>query len=128
MELFFYIGDGHAVQGDGEIAGNALETSLDVDFTVRLIKSNELQLKNPRVEDSSHIMTTGSGETLDKAIKVATSGLLDWLQKDYHLSLHEATQVMSTTIEYTIAEIADPEVIVVAKINRQFLKSLKKYN
>jgi len=125
---FFYIGDGHAVQGDGEIAGNALETSLDVDFTVRLIKSNELQLKNPRVEDSSHIMTTGSGETLDKAIKVATSGLLDWLQKDYHLSLHEATQVMSTTIEYTIAEIADPEVIVVAKINRQFLKSLKKYN
>ena len=125
---YFYIGDGHAVQGDGEIAGNALETSLDVDFTIRLIKSNVLQLKNPRVEDSTYIMATGSGETLDKAIKVATSGLLDWLQKDYHLSLHEATQVMSTTMEYTIAEIADPEVIVVAKMKKQILKSLKKYN
>jgi acetamidase/formamidase len=35
---FLYIGDGHAAQGDGEIAGNALETSMDVTFSVSLIK------------------------------------------------------------------------------------------
>ena len=72
-------------------------------------------------------MAIGTGKTLDKAIKIATADLLDWLQQDYHLTLQEATQVMSTVIEYTIAEIADPEVIVVAKMNKRILKQLKKH-
>lgn len=125
---FLYIGDGHAVQGDGEIAGNALETSLDVEFSVKLIKKEILQLKYPRVEDSIYIMSVGVNKKLENALKIATSGLLDWLQLDYHLSLEEATQVMSTSIEYTIAEIADPEVEVVAKIKKEILRGLKKYN
>jgi len=123
---FFYIGDGHAIQGDGEIAGNALETSLDVEFSIKLIKSDVLQIKYPKVEDSVYIMSIGPGKTLDKAIKIATSGLLEWLQQDYHITVQEATQVMSTAIEYTIAEIADPQVIVVAKIKKEILKGLKK--
>ena len=125
---FFYIGDGHAIQGDGEIAGNALETSLDVEFTIKLIKGDLVQLKYPRVEDSTYLMTIGTGKTLENAVKIATSGLLQWLQNDYHLTLQEATQVMSTTIEYVIAEIADPEVEVVAKIKKDLLKGLKKFN
>ncbi len=125
---FLYIGDGHAVQGDGEIAGNALETSLDVEFTVKIIKKEVLQLTYPRVEDSLYIMAIGLSKSLDNALKIATAGLLDWLQIDYHLSLEEATQVMSTAIEYTIAEIADPEVEVVAKIKKEILRGLKKYN
>ena len=125
---YFYIGDGHALQGHGEIAGNALETSLDVEFTVRVIKKEVLSLKYPRVEDSTYIMATGFEKSLDEALKIATNCLLEWLQQDYHLSLQEATQVMSTSIEYTIAEIADPEVEVVAKIKKETLKTLKKYN
>jgi len=122
---YLYIGDGHAIQGDGEIAGNALETSLDVEFTIELIKSEALQIKSPRVEDSVYIMAIGTAKTSDKAIKNATADLLNWLQQDYRLTLQEATQVMSTTIEYTIAEIADPEVIVIAKMKKQILKQLK---
>jgi len=125
---FLYIGDGHAVQGDGELAGNALETSMDVEFTVKLIKSDTLKLTYPRVEDSVYIMAIGIDKSLDNALKIATAGLLDWLQNDYHLSLPEASQVISTSIEYTIAEIADPEVEVVAKIKKEILKGLKKYN
>src|SRR6476659_3182826 len=125
---YLYLGDGHALQGHGEIAGNALETSLNVEFTVRVIKKEVLSLNYPRVEDSTYLMTTGFDKSLDDALKMATSGLLDWLQQDYHLSLQEATQVMSTSIEYTIAEIADPEVEVVAKIKKEVLKTLKKYN
>jgi amidase len=116
---YFYIGDGHAVQGDGEIAGNALETSLDVTFTVKLIKGQSLAY--PQAEDATYIMTLGSGEKLEDALKTASAGMLSWLQKDFQLTLQEATQVMSTTIEYTIAEIADPEVIVVAKIRKDAL-------
>ena len=125
---FLYLGDGHALQGHGEIAGNALETSLDLEFTVRVIKKEVLSLNYPRVEDSIYLMATGFDKSLDDALKMATSGLLEWLQQDYHLSLQEATQVMSTSIEYTIAEIADPEVEVVAKIKKEVLKTLKKYN
>jgi acetamidase/formamidase len=73
-------------------------------------------------------MSTGFDKSLDQALKIATNGLLEWLQQDYHLSLQEATQVMSTSIEYTIAEIADPQVEVVAKIKKEVLKPLKKYN
>jgi len=125
---YLYLGDGHALQGHGEIAGNALETSLDVEFSVRVIKKEVLSLNYPRVEDSIYLMTTGFDKSLDEALKVATSGLLEWLQQDYHLSLQEASQVMSTSIEYSIAEIADPEVEVVAKIKKEVLKTLKKYN
>jgi amidase len=125
---YFYIGDGHAVQGDGEIAGNALETSLDVEFTIKLIKTSTLQIDYPRVEDASYIMAIGSGKTVDNALKMATAGLLQWLQNDYLITLQEATQVMSTAIEYTIAEIADPEVVVVAKIKKEILNGLKRNN
>lgn len=122
---FLYIGDGHALQGDGEIAGNALETSFDVEFSTRLIK-NEPPLKFPRVEDKEYIMATGIAKKMDKAIQLAGLNLLDWLLKDYHLNLQEGTQVMSTTIEYTIAEIADPEIVIVAKIKRDTLAGLIK--
>lgn len=125
---FLYMGDGHAAQGDGEIAGNALETSMDVEFTVKVIKNTEHTLVYPRVEDATYLMAIGTDKSLDNAIKIATAGLLDWLQTDYQLSLGEATQVMSTSIEYTIAEIADPEVEIVAKIKKEKLQGLKKHN
>jgi len=123
---YFYIGDGHAAQGDGEIAGNALETSLDITFTVRIIKGYSLQLTYPRAENATYIMALASAKKLDDALRLATANLLDWLKKDYQLTLPEATQVMSTTIEYNIAEIADPEVMVVAKIRKQTLKDLER--
>jgi acetamidase/formamidase len=49
-----YVGDGHAVQGDGELNGNALETSMDVEFTVEVIARKPLM--TPRVESATHIM------------------------------------------------------------------------
>ncbi len=121
-----FIGDGHALQGDGEIAGNALETSLNVQFSVRLIKSDSLSITYPRVEDAMYMMSVGTAKSLDAAIKIATAGLLEWLQNDYHLTLGESTQLLSTSIEFSIAEIADPEVEVVAKIKKEILSELKK--
>ncbi|TWW01345.1 acetamidase/formamidase family protein [Chitinophaga pinensis] len=119
-----YIGDGHAAQGDGEIAGNALETSMDVIFSVRLIRKGTMPLNYPRAEDDKYIMAMGVHKELKNALKIASANLLDWLQYQHDLTLQEATQVMSTTIEYTIAEIADPEQMVVAKIEKKKLKDL----
>jgi len=122
---YLFVGDGHALQGDGEIAGNALETSLNISFTVKVINKDSLQLNTPRIEDSLYIMSTGIAKSLNDAIRIATMDLLNWLQHDYYLTLQEATQVISTTIEYNIPEIADPNVEVIAKIKKELLVSLK---
>jgi len=123
---FLFLGDAHAQQGDGELAGNALETSMDVEFTVRIIKAPTYKLAFPRIEDSNHIMAMGIDKSLDGALKLATKNLVDWLQADYGLSIQEVSQVLSTSVEYNIAEIADPDVEIVAKIKKQILKGLKK--
>src|SRR5271167_3852426 len=52
-----YLGDGHAAQGDGELNGNALETSLDVEFIVDVIPGKGV--RGPRVESATHIMAMG---------------------------------------------------------------------
>jgi acetamidase/formamidase len=121
---YLYIGDGHALQGDGEIAGNALETSMNVVFSVQLIKKDSSALAYPRVEDGDYLMALGTAKETPEALKNASKNLLDWLQKTYSLSLPEATQVISTGIEYSIGEIADPEVVVVAKIKKTLLAQI----
>ena len=121
-----YLGDGHAAQGDGEINWMALETSLDYAFTVKLIKSTYKKIAYPRVEDATYIMTVGMDATLDNSLKIATKGMLAWLQEDYDLTIEEATQVMGTSLEYKISEIVDPKVEIVAMIKKTVLKNISK--
>ena len=121
-----YIGDGHAQQGDGEINLCALETSLDYSFVVDIIKKPKKQIEYPRVEDAEYIMTVGMDATLDNSLKIATKGMLDWLQEAYDLNIMEATQVMGTALEYKITEIVDPKVEVVAMIKKKALKGIEK--
>ena len=123
---FLYIGDGHALQGDGEINGDALETSMDFSLVTKVIKSSELRLKFPRMEDSEHIMAMATAKTLEEALKLATLGLLEWVQKDYGLSLNEASQVLGPLMEYRIPTLAGPKVEIVAMIKKENLKGLTK--
>jgi acetamidase/formamidase len=119
-----YIGDGHAAQGDGELNWMALETSLDYAFTTKVIKKSTLNIAYPRVEDAEYIMTVGMDYTLDNSLKIATNGMLNWLQEKYDLTIEEATQVMGSSIEYKITEIVDPKVEVVAMIKKTVLSKI----
>jgi acetamidase/formamidase len=121
-----YIGDAHAVQGDGEITGDALETSMDFSLVTKVIKSTELILRFPRLEDSEHIMAMATHETMEEALKLATLGLLEWVQNDYSLSLNEATQVLGSSIEYRIPTLAGPRVAIIAMLKKERLKGLTK--
>ena len=121
-----YMGDGHALQGDGEITGDALETSMDFSLVTRVIKSTELQIKFPRIEDNEHIMAMATAKTLEEALKQATLGLLEWVQKDYGLSLNEATQVLGPLMEYRIPTLAGPKVEIIAMLKKEPLKGLTK--
>lgn len=119
-----YFGDGHAAQGDGELNGDALETSMEFSFVARLIK-NTPNLEFPRVEDSHYMAAMGMDNTMEEALKKATLNLLQWLQQEYGLSLKESTQVMGTLIEYRIPTIASPKFEIAAMIKKEYLKNLK---
>jgi len=121
-----YVGDGHALQGDGELNGNALETSLDVEFSVDL--QREKSLSGPRVENDELLMAMGLGGSLDEAFREATSALAAWIEKDYALTGPEAAILLGATIQYQISEVADRNVGVVAKVRKQFLPKPEKKN
>jgi amidase len=118
-----FIGDGHAAQGDGELTGNALETSLDVEFTVDVISGRASN--GPRAENSEYLMSSGIGNSLTDALQQATTQLVNWLQSDYALTPNEAAVVLGTAMQYDIAEVVDPLMHVVAKIRKDVLAQLK---
>ena len=66
---FLYMGDGHAAQGEGEINLAALETSMNIAFTVQIIKKPKVKLDFPRIEDETYFMAVGLDVTLDNALK-----------------------------------------------------------
>lgn len=117
-----YVGDGHAAQGDGELNGNALETSMDVEFTVDVIPGKRIQ--GPRVESATHIMAMGLGGSLDDAFRAATASMAQWLADDYKLTPSEVAQVLGTAAEYKVSEVADRNAGIVLKINKERLQPL----
>ncbi|WP_083941338.1 acetamidase/formamidase family protein [Pseudoduganella violaceinigra] len=114
-----YLGDAHALQGDGETSQYALETSMDVEFRVELIKSKAIGM--PRVESPTHIMTLGQAGSLDDALRAATAGMTQWLQQDYGLSLSESAVVLGSAAQYSVANLAGRSVGIAAKIKKNLL-------
>jgi acetamidase/formamidase len=114
-----FIGDGHARQGEGEVAGTGLETSMDVEFTVDLVKKQAVGW--PRIENDTHIMTLGSERPLLQALQHATTEMLRWLQADYGFSERGASVFMGQALEYEIANVVDPHFTVVAKVRKSNL-------
>ncbi len=117
-----YVGDGHAAQGDGELNGNALETSMDVEFTVDVIPGK--RISGPRVESPTHIMAVGLEGSLDDAFRTATANMAQWLTDDYKLTPSEVAQVLGTSAEYKVSEAADRNAGIVLKINKERLQSI----
>jgi amidase len=117
-----YFGDGHALQGDGELNGNALETSMDVEVTVDVIPLK--RIPGPRVESATHLMAVGLNGSLDDAFRDATSNMAQWLTDEYKLTPSEVAQVLGTAAEYKVNEVADRNAGIVLKISKERLKPL----
>jgi len=124
LGALLFVGDGHALQGAGELTGNALETSMDIEFSVDLIEGGAP--RNPRMENSEFLMASGIAGSLDEAFRQATTNLVRWLEKDYKLNAAEVSSVLGTSVRYEIAEVVDPQVHVVAKVPKSVLLVLKR--
>ena len=114
-----FVGDGHARQGDGELVGNACEISMDVEFSVDLIKQK--RIKWPRLESDEHLMVLGSARPLLQALQHATTELQSWLMSDYGFDERGSSLLLGHAMEYDIANIVDPHFTVVAKIKKEYL-------
>jgi len=118
-----FLGDGHAAQGDGELTGDALETSMEFSVTVELVKNKTVP--QPRAENAQFRMASGIANGLQEALQQATTNLSRWLTDDYKLTPNEVAIVLGTAIQYQIAEVVDPLVHVVAKIDKKALAGLQ---
>jgi amidase len=114
-----FVGDGHARQGEGEVAGTGLETSMDVEFSVELVKKKAIGW--PRLETPTHVMVLGSARPLLEAFQHATTELQKWLMSDYGFTERGAQAFMGQATEYEIANVVDPNFTVVAKVRKDLL-------
>jgi amidase len=121
---YFYFGDGHALQGDGEIVGSGLETTMDVTLQFDLIKGQKIAW--PRYEDAEYIMVAGSARPLIDAFRIAQVELIDWLVADYGFDRMDAYQVVSQAGVTRVANVVDPNYTVMAKFPKKFLPARTK--
>jgi amidase len=115
----FFIGDGHAVQGDGEIVGTGVETAFEMQFTVRVMKSK--QINWPRGEDDDFLFTIGNARPLEQALQHATTEMVGWLHDDYGLDLHAASLLLGQCVRYEIGNVYDPAYTVACRIAKRWL-------
>jgi amidase len=114
----FFLGDAHAAQGDGEIAGTGIETSAEIECTVTVIKKS---IGWPRGETADCIFTVGNGRPLEQALQHATTEMLAMLQQDYGLDTVSASHLLGMAVRYDIANVFNPAFSVACRIEKSWL-------
>ena len=119
-----YMGDGHAAMGDGEVAGAAIEVPLKARVQVDLIKGHKNNW--PRFENDNAIMAVGAYRPVDDALRIAFTELVGWIHDDYGLSQLDAYELLGKVAKIRLAEMVDPNYVVVASIEKKYLPPKKK--
>jgi acetamidase/formamidase len=115
----FFLGDCHAVQGDGEIVGTGVETSYEVE--VRLTVEKGRKLVWPRGENEHEIFSVGNARPLDQALQHATNDMFNWLMTDYGLSKTAASHLLGQVVRYEVGNVYDPAYTMVCKVEKKWL-------
>jgi amidase len=131
-----YLGQGYARQGDGNTTGAGIEMSMNVEFSVELVKkkewphssvvrpstvAGEFPIEWPRIETNDYVMAVGSAPSLLQAVQHATSELDHWLDDDFGFSERSVAILLGPAMEYDIANLADQRFTVVAKVRKAYL-------
>jgi acetamidase/formamidase len=112
-----FIGDGHALQGDGEPIGTGVETSFDVELTVDVRK--KARVTGPRVENAEYIISIGSqpefASALDRGVQMATTDMIRWLVNEYGLEPWAAHLLIGYQGRYDIVTVAGSAALRISK-------------
>ncbi|MBM4049805.1 MAG: acetamidase [Planctomycetes bacterium] len=112
-------GDAHAAQGDGELAGGALETTARVRFRCDVLKKRALRW--PRVVNDEWIMTVASARPLLDALRIAWVEMILWLESDYGYERWDALHVLSQVGRVRVCSVVSPRYTVAAAFPRRYL-------
>ena len=118
-----YMGDGHAVMGDGEVAGTAVEVPLRVRLRVSVMKGKRIEW--PRFENRDEIMAAGIYRPLDDSLRIAFTQLIGWIHADYGLLELDAYELLSKVAKIHVTEMVDPNYVIIAKIEKKYLPPRK---
>jgi acetamidase/formamidase len=106
----FSAGDGHGVQGDGEVCINALEICLTGTFTFTLHKAaGTPMLTYPRAETPTHYISMGMHEDLDQAMKQALRQMIAFIAARTNLSREQAYQFCSLAVDFHVTQTVNGE-------------------
>ncbi len=98
----FSAGDGHALQGDGEVDGTAIETCLSGTF--QLIVHKDRPIAMPRAETKTHYLTTGIDPSLDVAAKQALREMIGLIREKTNLSSEDAYMLCSLAADLHVSQ------------------------
>ena len=116
-----HVGDMHARQGDGEICGGGgIETGGVVQLMVEL-GPKPAGMTWPRIENETHIMTTGQGKPAEDAFRIALSEMILWLEADYGMTQGEAFMFLAQVLEARVTQFVNPSYSYVCKVNKKYL-------
>src|SRR5438093_2572386 len=99
------MGDGHGLQGDGEVSLTALETSLR--GTVQVFVRKAKKITWPRAETPTHYITMGLHEDLDQAAKIATHEMIEYLVAERGMSREDAYILCSLAVDLHVTQLVD---------------------
>lgn len=102
----FSVGDGHAVQGDGEIANPALECPME-QIDVTLFLREDMPLKAPRAKTAAGWITFGFDKDLDQAALKAIEEMVDLMGEQYGTERKEAVALASLLVDVRISQIVN---------------------
>jgi acetamidase/formamidase len=114
-----YLGDGHAIQGDGELCGVAVEIATTTTLEIDVVK--EWALSWPRLENDAFIMSIGSARPLEDAARIAYADLLEWMVADYGFERWDAYMLLSQVGRVRLGNMVDPNYTVGASIAKRYL-------
>jgi acetamidase/formamidase len=115
----FSVGDGHAVQGDGEVSLTALETCLKGTFEFVLHKNMSLAM--PRAVTPTHYITLGVDPDLDDAAKQALRDMIAWLVEMQGWKPAEAYVFCSLACDLHVTQLVDGNKGIHAMVRRDLL-------
>ena len=122
-----YTGDGHAVQGDGEVDGSALEISLTPTFQLIVHKGAGAAMKWPRAEDLTHYYAMGMDPDLGQALKNAVQETVDFLQRQAGLSAADAYALATLSVDFRIGEAVNIVKMVYGMIPKSLFRQAPEY-
>ncbi|MFI7227874.1 acetamidase/formamidase family protein [Nonomuraea angiospora] len=115
----FSIGDGHGLQGHGEVCGTAVESAMNTVLAVELIKG--VATPWPRLEDDLHLMSTGSARPLEDAYRISQHDLVTWTSELTGLDTLDAYQLVSQAGQAPVGNVCDTNYTMVAKLPKAYL-------